>query len=55
MAYINKYSPRAGTMASKLNDGVLWPEKKRREKVLTDELKKTALAHNKKLVGKIIK
>ena len=52
MAYINKYSPRAGTSAAKLKDGVLWPEKKRREKVLTATLKQTALAHNKKLVGK---
>ena len=52
MAYINKYSPRAGTTASKFKDDVAWAEKKRREKVLTDVLKQTALAHNKKLIGK---
>jgi tRNA-2-methylthio-N6-dimethylallyladenosine synthase len=52
MAYINKYSPRAGTAASKLKDNVSWPEKKRREKVLTEVLKQTALTHNKKLIGK---
>lgn len=52
MAYINKYSPRAGTIAAKLKDNVSWKEKKRREKVLTDILKQTALEHNKKLVGK---
>lgn len=34
IAYINKYSQRTGTAASKLTDDVLWPEKKRREKVL---------------------
>ncbi len=52
MAYINKYSPRAGTAAAKLKDNVSWDEKKRREKVLTDILKQTALEHNKKLVNK---
>jgi tRNA-2-methylthio-N6-dimethylallyladenosine synthase len=52
MAYINKYSPRAGTAAAKLKDNVSIVEKKRREKVLTDVLKQTALAKNKQLVGK---
>jgi len=52
MAYINKYSPRIGTAAAKLNDNVLWEEKKRREKVLTEILKQTALGKNKKLIGK---
>lgn len=52
MAYINKYSTRAGTVAAKLKDNVSIKEKKRREKFLTDILKKTALEHNKKLVGK---
>ncbi|MGA2418016.1 MAG: tRNA (N6-isopentenyl adenosine(37)-C2)-methylthiotransferase MiaB [Candidatus Staskawiczbacteria bacterium] len=51
MAYINKYSPRAGTAAAKLKDNISWIEKKRREKVLTDILKQTALEKNKKLVG----
>jgi len=52
MAYINKYSSRAGTVAAKLKDSVSWDEKKRREKVLTEILKQTALENNKKLVGK---
>jgi tRNA-2-methylthio-N6-dimethylallyladenosine synthase len=52
MAYINKYSSRAGTVAAKLKDNVSWDEKKRREKVLTEILKQTALENNKKLVGK---
>ena len=52
MAYINKYSPRAGTAAEKLKDDVSITEKKRREKVLTKILKQTALEKNKMLVGK---
>lgn len=36
MAFINKYSPRAGTEAAKLKDNVPWAEKKRREKILID-------------------
>lgn len=51
MAYINKYSRRVGTAAAKLKDSVSVVEKKRREKVLTEMLKKTALEKNKKLVG----
>ena len=43
MAYINKYSPRAGTAAEKLKDNVSIAEKKRREKVLTEILKQIAL------------
>ncbi|MEK7665158.1 MAG: tRNA (N6-isopentenyl adenosine(37)-C2)-methylthiotransferase MiaB [Patescibacteria group bacterium] len=54
MAYINKYSPRAGTSAAKLKDSVSPAEKKHREKVLTEILKATALSHNKKLIGKKI-
>ena len=52
MAYINKYSPRAGTAAVKLEDDVAVAEKKRREMVLTEILKQTALEHNKKFIGK---
>ncbi|MCX6721802.1 MAG: tRNA (N6-isopentenyl adenosine(37)-C2)-methylthiotransferase MiaB [Candidatus Staskawiczbacteria bacterium] len=52
MAYINKYSKRAGTAAAKLKDNVSTEEKKRREKVLTETLKQTALEKNKPLLGK---
>jgi tRNA-2-methylthio-N6-dimethylallyladenosine synthase len=38
-AYINKYSPRPGTVAWKLNDSISWEEKKRREKVLRKFIK----------------
>ncbi len=54
MAYIAQYSPRTGTAAAKLVDDVSKQEKKRRAKILTDILKKTALENNKKLVGKIL-
>lgn len=54
MAYIAQYSPRAGTAAAKLEDNVSKEEKKRREKVLTKVLKKTALENNKRLVGKLM-
>jgi len=36
MAFVNKYSPRAGTAAAKMEDNVPWAEKKRREKVLIE-------------------
>lgn len=52
MAYINKYSKRSGTLAYKLDDKILADEKKCREKTLNDVLRKTALANNKKYVGK---
>ncbi|GAI11297.1 unnamed protein product, partial [marine sediment metagenome] len=52
MAYIAKYSPRAGTAAVKLKDSVPQKEKGRREKILTEILKQTALENNKKYIGK---
>ncbi len=54
MAYIAKYSSRAGTTAGKMKDNVPYQEKKRREKVLTEILKQTALENNKKYIGKTI-
>lgn len=36
VAFINKYSPRAGTAASKMEDDVPWSEKKSREKILIE-------------------
>ena len=52
MAYISKYSPRSGTAAAKLKDNVSPKEKDRREKILTELLKKTALEKNKGYIGK---
>ncbi|MCK5465908.1 MiaB/RimO family radical SAM methylthiotransferase [Candidatus Parcubacteria bacterium] len=54
MVYINKYSPRVGTASYKMKDNVSWEEKKRREKVLTEILKETALENNQKYVGKVV-
>jgi tRNA-2-methylthio-N6-dimethylallyladenosine synthase len=51
LAYIAQYSPRPGTVSAKMNDNVAKEEKKRREEVINDILKKTALAHNKKYLG----
>ncbi len=54
MVYINKYSPREGTASYKMKDDVSWEEKKRREKVLTEILKETALENNQKYIGKVV-
>ncbi len=54
MAYLNKYSPRAGTAAAKLDNNISWAKKKQREKILTDVLRKTALENNKKYIGKVV-
>ena len=52
MAYISQFSTRPGTAAAKIKDNVSFQEKKRRDKVLTEILKKTALEKNKKYIGK---
>jgi len=54
MAYINRYSPRSGTAGAKLIDNVSAKEKKARENILNEILKKTALENNKKYLNKII-
>jgi tRNA-2-methylthio-N6-dimethylallyladenosine synthase len=54
MAYINQYSPRPETAAWKMKDSVSKKEKERRDKVLTEILKKTALENNKKYIGKVV-
>lgn len=54
MAYINQYSPRPETAAWKLKDNVSKKEKVRREKFLTEILKKTALENNKKYIRKVV-
>ncbi|SRR6056297_180160 len=52
MAYISKYSKRPGTKAAQMEDNVSLEEKKRRERVLTQVLKKSALKRNKEWIGK---
>ncbi|HTW96663.1 MAG TPA: MiaB/RimO family radical SAM methylthiotransferase, partial [Candidatus Methylomirabilis sp.] len=52
MAYLAQYSPRPGTAAFKLKDNVPAAEKKRREQILANILKKTAWENNKKFLNK---
>ena len=54
MAYLSQYSPRPETAAAKLNDNVSKKEKKRREEILNNILRKTALENNKKYLGKTV-
>ena len=54
MAYINKYSPRTGTVSAKMTDSVSWDEKKERENILNTILEKTALENNQKYVRKTV-
>ncbi len=51
LAYIARYSPRPGTASAKLIDDVSLKEKARRAKALEDVMKRTALAHNRRLIG----
>ena len=54
LAYISQYSPRPGTISAKMKDDVPRKEKKRREEELVKILRKTALAENKKYIGKTV-
>lgn len=56
MAYLNKYSPRPGTVsARKYPDEIAWEEKLRREHVLNEILKRTALKQNQKFLGQTVR
>lgn len=55
MAYISEYSARPGTAAFKLSDDVSRQEKKNRKNQLDKILRRTALANNKKYIGKTVK
>lgn len=52
MAYIAQYSPRQQTQAIKMKDNISKKEKKRRWKILSKLLEKTALGKNKSYLGK---
>lgn len=54
LAYIAQYSPRPGTVSSKMKDDVLPQEKKRRAKMIDDILKVTALKNNEQYLNKIV-
>jgi tRNA-2-methylthio-N6-dimethylallyladenosine synthase len=53
MAYIAQYSQRPGAVSSRWVDDVPKQVKKERYHTLTQDLMKTSLEHNKKMVGKI--
>lgn len=53
MVFFGQFSPRPGTAAWQMKDNVSQTEKARRENVLNEILKKTALAKNKKYVGTV--
>ncbi len=56
MAYISQYSPRPQSLAfNKMKDDVPKKEKKEREKILNEILKKSALKENRKLLQKEVK
>lgn len=56
LAYLNKYSPRPGTVsARKFPDDVSWEEKQRREQVLNDILKTTGLKRNQQFLGQTVR
>lgn len=51
MAYIFKYSPRAGTVSATLPDDVLPSEKDRRNKILLDIVQRDSLLYNQSMLG----
>ncbi len=55
MIYFARYSPRPSTTAAKLKDTVPDNEKRRRAQAINTLLKQTALALNKKYIGRSIK
>lgn len=55
MAYIAQYSPRQNTNAYRLKDNISREEKRKRDKILDQILKKTALQNNQKYIGQKVK
>lgn len=55
LAYISRYSPRPYTAAYKMTDDVSLVEKKKRERLLDDILKKTAYLQNKKYLKNTVR
>lgn len=55
MAYLNKYSPRHGTVSAQLPDSISWEEKKRRENVLNEILRATAANNNQKYLNQKVR
>ncbi|MCG8480775.1 MAG: MiaB/RimO family radical SAM methylthiotransferase [Spirochaetales bacterium] len=55
MAYIAMYSPRPGAASSRWADDIPQDEKKRRLRILSEELHRTALDYNKSMVGTTVR
>jgi len=55
MAYIARYSARKGTASYKLENNISPEEKAKRENILTDILKQTALENNENFIGKTVR
>ena len=56
MAYLNKYSPRPGTVSErKYEDTISWDEKKRREKELNIVLRAGGQKRNDKFIGQTVR
>ncbi|MDR1255579.1 MAG: tRNA (N6-isopentenyl adenosine(37)-C2)-methylthiotransferase MiaB [Puniceicoccales bacterium] len=51
MAFVFKYSPRAGTLSASLPDDVGADEKDRRNKILLDMVQKCSIGHNETMIG----
>jgi tRNA-2-methylthio-N6-dimethylallyladenosine synthase len=54
MGYVSEYSPRPGTVSWNMKDNVSREDKKERNKIITDILRETSLAVNKKLMGEVL-
>jgi len=54
MIFFGQFSPRPGTVASKMKDNISKVEKIRREKFLNEILKKTAFKNNQQYLGKTL-
>lgn len=54
MAYISQYSPRPGTVSSKMKDDVSREEKKNRFKILNEVLKESALKSHQNYLGRTL-
>ena len=52
MGYISKYSVRKGSAAEKMEDNITSKEKKKREKILNEIIRKINIKKNKKYIGK---
>jgi len=55
MAYVAMYSPRPGAASAHWADDVPHEEKARRLHVLSEELARTGLAHNQRMVGRTVR